>query len=181
MVRLTPLWWFLLLTAAIGLVPLHAQKLKPTPQGSIYAETDERFEHSTALPNAVLRLILHTPEAKGAMDLANDSERRRIAEYFRTTEVRLSDSGEVDLLVRGSPPMRGANVGWFWFVRSPNNNPKIVLFAIGDSVELLRSKRQGLKDVRSVHTSPVYTHICIYRFSGNIYRLSKETWDKDAH
>jgi hypothetical protein len=74
-------------------------------------------------------------------------------------------------------PMSGADNTWFWVVRSAHKDPKAVLFAGGNSVEMMTRRTNGYRDIRSAWSSAATTIVCIYKFDGTEYkrRSSKTT------
>jgi len=77
--------------------------------------------------------------------------------------------------------MSGADEGWFWLLRSVHKNPKIVLFATGNSLDLMESRTLGYRDIRSVWSSASDTHQTVYHFDGNEYKLWTEKWTENHH
>lgn len=160
-------WWAGFLTAQVQ--PTNADHDQP-----IFAEDDERFDNSVSIPQGVLRVLLGTEDAKEALEFANDRERKNVSQLFRAAEIHLAQSHETALLVLGVPPMCGVDNAWFWIVLSPRIRPKLVLFAGGNSVELMNTRSSGYADIRSRWSSPQETCTRVYRFNGRSYRLWKK-------
>jgi hypothetical protein len=83
--------------------------------------------------------------------------------------VHLNSSNEVDLVVIGLGPMRGAETRWFWVVRSARKNPEVILFSGGDSLEVTDKKTHGYKDIGVVWMSSLETETAVYQFDGTSY------------
>lgn len=144
---------------------------------SVFTESDERFQHSSRVSDEVVELLLMTRAAKGALEYANRTGHKDVRHLFRGVEVHLGDDLHPDLLVLGIPPMRGADNAWFWLVRSPQEHPELVLFAGGDSLELLSSRTNGYRDIRSRWSSAAGdTRVSIFKFDGKTYKLRTKTW-----
>jgi len=45
-----------------------------------------------------------------------------------------------------------ADNGWFWLVSSARKNPRVVLFAGGNALEIMDSKTKGYRDIESVNS-----------------------------
>jgi hypothetical protein len=145
-----------------------------------FTEPDKRFQDSPPVPTAVVNLLLATREAKGALEYVRDPERKNVARLFRGVEVRLGKTKDADLIVLGIPPMRGADNAWFWIVRSPYRSPTVALFRGGDSLELLSSRTNGYRDVRSRGSSAAGDEReSVFAFDGRKYKLRKETWTRN--
>ena len=165
----------LLVIAALVCVPsiAHGQ----APEQKLFTDCGiATFQHEVSLSPEVLKVLLATPEASEAVDSALDSadpRRTHPASLFMGAEVHLSSADEVDLVVCGRPPLTGADNVWYWVVRSAQKNPKVVLFATGDSLEELDSKTNGVRDVRSSWSSPNETLTVMYHFDGTEYKAGE--------
>jgi hypothetical protein len=147
----------------------------PISEQTFFTE-DEPLQQPVTLSSDVLRVLLKTKQAKVGLEDANDSARENPARMFRAAGVHLSGSEKAGLVVIGIPPMRGADNCWFWIVRSTRRGPKVVLFAGGYSLELLRGKTNGFRNIRSTWSSPSETEESTYRFDGQRYKLWKRTY-----
>lgn len=96
---------------------------------------DEPLLHAVPLTPKVLSVLLKTKWAKQGLEFANDSQRDNPAQLFRAAEIHLTRWDDVDLVVIGIPPMRGADNCWFWVVRSARNHPRVVLVGGGNSLD----------------------------------------------
>ena len=153
-------------------VMLTAQAKKASQQQTIFFEGDKCFEHSSPLSADVLRVLLETREGKGALENSGDLD--AAARMFRAVEVHLANQEQIDLLVEGVFPLTGADQGWFWVVRSARHNPQVVLFATGNSLELLDIRTNGYRNIRSRWSSPSQTRTRLYRFKNQEYELEDE-------
>jgi len=109
--------------------------------------------------------------AKETFEIMNDSEKHDPSRLFQAGEVHLSNSNEVDLVVIGLGPMRGAETRWFWVVRSARKDPEVILFSGGDSLEVTDRKTHGFKDIGIVWMSSLETETTAYQFDGTIYKM----------
>jgi hypothetical protein len=144
---------------------------------------DSPISHPASIPDSVLNMLLQTDAGKEGLEFSRncvaahrcDSKWSDPANLFRAAEVCLDGSDDVDLIVIGVCPMCGADNGWFWVVRSPHKNPSVVLWAGGNSLEVLGSRTHGIRDVRSLWSSPSETDETIYHFNGSKYKQWKKT------
>jgi hypothetical protein len=150
----------------------------PREQAKFFEE--QPFQHPVPLSHRILKLLLATKEAQEGRDFA-DARRERYnpAQLFRAAEIHLHRSGQVDLVVIGICPMCGADNGWFWVIHSAEESPRVVLFANGNSLEVMRSQTNGYHDIRSVFSTPSQTRTCVYRSDGKLYKLWKKQWAKN--
>jgi hypothetical protein len=134
------------------------------------------FEHAAPISPEVLRVLAKSDEAKDILDSAAEAGRVNTAQLFRAREVHLNHGKDVDLVVIGIPPMSGADHGWFWVIHSARKNPKVVLYAGGDSLKLLGTTTHGYRDIFMILPLASETHCAIYHFEGNEYQIWKEKW-----
>lgn len=169
----------LILVAVIvadGVLVAQGQKAQPVRDQTLFSE-EGTLQNQVALSPNILKILLKTRQARQGMQFASDAEENKPAELFRAAEVHLGRRDEVDLVVIGVPPMSGADNGWFWLVSSAtSNHPKVVLFAGGNSLEIMESRTNGYRDIKSIWSSPNETSQRIYHFDGKSYRLWKEKW-----
>ena len=112
------------------------------------------------------------------MAYATDSDRRHPERWFTATEVHLGGTHEADLVVMGLRPMRRADNAWFWVIQSAHTNPKIVLFAGCNALELLSETTNGYRNISTDWSTPNDTTKRLYTFNGNRYLLKKTTSTK---
>jgi hypothetical protein len=135
---------------------------------------EEPIKHPVTLSSEVVEALLGTAEAR-TVDLSGVSSAER-ANLFEAVEVHLGGSEEVDLVVAGVPPLRGADNDWFWVVRSAHKNPRIILFVGGYTLDVLGTKTNGLRDIRSTWSTPSETYVTTYHFDGRRYK----TWKTES-
>jgi hypothetical protein len=111
---------------------------------------------------------------RNRLEFADASQPENSAQLFRAAEVHLSRPDEVDLVVVGIPPMRGANNDCFWLASSARQNSVVVLFASANTLEITNSKNGGYRDIESVRSTPSKTSTETYSFDGESYKLWKE-------
>jgi len=159
---------------------VHGQKPQPSREQTTFSEQDP-IQELVALPRGVLGILLRTKEVRDELRVASDLERRNPVQLFRASEVHLEGSDEVDLVVAGVVPMSGADNDWYWVVLSPHTNPRIVLFAGCNTLELLGAKTNGYRNIRTSWSSASQTVVRSYRFDGKEYKLWKEKSSKNRY
>jgi len=162
------------LTAVVPAIFAQVQKAQPEKEETVFSE-DESFKHPVPLPSGVAKVLLRDELASQALDEdESEAAEAKPAKFFRATEVHLGASDEVALLVIGIPPMSGADNGWFWVVRSPRKNPRVILTAGANSLAIMNTATNGYKDISTAWSSPRETHEVVYHFDGKRYRLWRE-------
>jgi hypothetical protein len=150
-----------------------AQRTDWARQQTSFSETSP-IQHPVPLPPDVLKLLLRRPEVMQNWAEITDAEKKNPAHLFTAAEIDLGTSGDVDLIVEGGLLMSGADNDWFWIVRSAHKNPSIVLFAGGNSLEVLGAKTNGYRDIRSEWASASEVITEIYKFDGVRYKPWKK-------
>jgi hypothetical protein len=171
---------FVLVFVVVAGGVLAAQEQKPNAAGEQTLFYEEKpLQQQVALSPEVLKVLMETKQATQGSDFASDAQRANPAQLFRAAAVHLISKDEVDLVVIGVPPMSGADTGWFWVVRSARKDPEVVLFADGNSLEVMDTKTNGSRDIRSIWSSPSQTNYTIYHFDGGTYKVWKNKWTEN--
>lgn len=163
-------------TLSAGLVILLALGLPgsatpPADQSSF--SVDGPLQNPEPLSPEVLKVLLATDAAKQGLGFASKSQRADPAQLFRAAEVHLSQPDQADLVVIGVCPMCGDDNAWFWIVSSATKNPRVILVAGGNILQVLNSSSKGYRDIQSVWSSPSETDTTLYHFNGVQYELRK--------
>lgn len=146
------------------------KEVRPAFEQTLFSEAYP-IEHPVPLSSNILRTLLATKVAKSGLNYASDSDTVDSAKLFEASEIHLGRPDEVDLIVMGVPPMRGADNTWFWVIRSAHNNPKIVLWAGCDLIEVTNDRANSLKNIRTVWSDASDTYTAVYQFDGTQYKL----------
>lgn len=172
----------LFLFVLLAPVPHFAQQPTRRPDKPNVFFEDTPVSQPASITEHVLTLLLQTDAGKQGADFSNGlvadgrcgPQACNPGNLFRAAEVHLDGSDERDLVVIGVCPMCGAGEGWFWVVRSAYSNPRVGLFAPGNSLELLTSRTKGMRDVRSRWWGASQKSETIYHFDGSNYKQWKE-------
>jgi hypothetical protein len=151
-----------------------AKHMQREPSTSSPESGDESVFHNAPLPSdAVLDALLNTKEATESADALNKLGREEKRKLFRTVKVHLAKQNEVDWIVSGSGPMTGGDNDWFWVVRETGDHAEALLFANGLSLETLKSRANGYKDIEtSWSAASGYVIENTYQYDGNRYELA---------
>jgi len=165
----------LLVFAAIAGIALIArgQETHSGAEQKLFSPGDSPIQHPVALSADVLRVLLASQTAKQTFAVLSDSQKANPAQLFQAGEVHLNSADQVDLVEIGLAPMKGADAGWVWIVRSARKEPQVVLFGGGDSLEVLDNKTHGYKDIRIAWSSSFETEATTYQFDGGAYQVRK--------
>jgi hypothetical protein len=146
---------------------------KPQPAEQTYFEEGGKLQNPEPLsPEALQALLAHQPSSALDED-AEDRLEKDPDKFFHAAAVHLNSPEQVDAVALGVCPLCGADNGWFWVIRSARKDPKVVLFANGNSIELLDTQTNGYRDIRSSWSSPNETQTDTYHYDGRRYKLWK--------
>ncbi len=157
-----------------GILTAQSLEAKQASERTIFNEDEESFPNSAPMPKSVLNALLATREGgdTNRIILQNFPDKDP-NQFFSADKVHLSSHEDVDYIVLGSFPLTGADCAWFWVVRSDKTHPKIILFANANSIELLKSRTNGFRNIRTVWSSAsgdTVTHV--YHYDGARYKLA---------
>jgi hypothetical protein len=156
----------------------YGQNNPPAREQTVFDENNS-IQRPVPLPPGALKALLQRKEIKDNLREIADSDRNNLTQFFSAAEVYLSDGDQTDLVVMGKSPMSGADNTWFWVIRLARKAPFVVLFAGGNSLEVLGTRTNGRRDISSKWSNPNGTQTRIYQFDGVRYRLRKERWHEN--
>ena len=167
---------FALATVAAVASITPAQETTPAGEQTVFHEY-EPVQHAVPLSPEVLQVLLRRKEVKEALEFASREGRDNPSQFFEATKVHLRGSDEADLVVRGYPPVSGADNAWFWVVLLAHGaTPRIVLWGHADSLEVMTSRTNGYRNIHCSWSSASGETIeWKYHFNGEKYILWKKT------
>ena len=149
--------------------PLHSQTPTHPPEQTTFSDSDS-VKAPVAVPPAVANLILADlaeDDMYGPTQAGKDAD-----ELFAGSEIHLGPANEIYLVVIGVCPVCGGDNDWFWIIRSPYKNPKIIGSGGGLGFAFLTTKTQGYRDLESDWASAAgLWKKDVYRFKGSEYKL----------
>ena len=162
-----------LLAVSCGFLAAQPQKGQPIHEKIIIPKVDP-FEHKVTLPPDVLKALLNDDGIKSMRRYTTDYQRSHPDILFGASEARLGRPDEVDFIVFGMPPLCGVSFDWYWVVRPTPKKPKVILSASGNVIELMDTRTNGYRDLRTVGGTHWEIHEEVYHFDGNKYKLWKK-------
>ena len=178
------LWRTLLLGALLALSSTtagYAQKKSTTQPEETGFCGDDLPKHLVPVPKDVLKLLLAREDVQDALSLATNEQKAHPSRYLHAAEIHLGPEDETDLVIIGSSPLSGADNDWFWIVRAPNKNPKIVFWEGASCIYIGTNRTNGFRDISSIWASASEQKRVIYRFNGSEYKAGKAKWSKNNY
>ena len=148
---------------------------------------EPRVTHSVPIPEGALA-TLHTDEAVQACLKDNPLERgQSLSSWFIGSVIHLDGTNEVDLIVL--PSFRGqesmcfqtpAGIGLFWILKKNSVQYRLILKTWGGGLEILRSKTNGFRDVRTGTLGQAGRNLTTvtFHFNGSRYVPGREATTK---
>jgi hypothetical protein len=134
---------------------------------------EDKIERPVPLPKDVLE-ILRRDERVSARLAEEDPPNDAFGAWFVASEIALNDDDLPDLLVQGvEPHILGANlVPWWVFHKTPKGHA-LALTVNTLGLEVLKTKTNGYRDIRTNKATAKEVLTNTYRFDGSTYRVQK--------
>ena len=146
-----------------------------THKRSFDGEQDPCLDNAFAPPPSVIASILATKAASDDYAEMKPADRRGVSDLFKGLVVHLRNQQQNDMIVRGDPPMSGADNAWFWIVTSIANHPS-AFWVQGNAVTILRLRHHGYLDIQTDWAAGSHRGTRIFRNDGHQYRLLREDY-----
>jgi hypothetical protein len=160
--------FFALALALLGATALlHGQKREQTTFSATH-----RIENPVTLSFDVVKAVLETEQAKNAG--VNRDSNVDASHLLTAAELHLGKPDDAYLVVAGKSPFSDADKDWYWILRITQEGPKVVLWADCNTLEVLKSRTNGVKDIRASWSVPSKTSITTFHFDGNEYKVWKQ-------
>jgi hypothetical protein len=183
--------FLLVFTAMLFPSPSESQGTPRTPteeQSGFNSELEiDPVQKPVALSNKALRVLAKDKLISSCLDSENIPPERLPANWFVASLIHLDGPKELDLIVlpAGRLPetpegeisanacLVGANTGGFWVLRRTSQGFQLVLSQMAHSLDILKTRSNGLRDIR-LYTIALREHsIQDFRFDGQKYRPSR--------
>jgi hypothetical protein len=142
---------------------------------SFDGEQDPCFDKAPSPPPSVVASILATKEASETFADMEPTDRANVPNLFKSMMVHLRSQHQGDMIVRGDPPMSGADNTWFWIVTSIDNHPSAVWLQ-GNMVTILHVRHHGYADIQTDWAAGSHSATTIFRNDGRRYKLFREDY-----
>jgi hypothetical protein len=107
---------------------------------------------------------------------------QRLSAWFIASKIHLGGPSETDLVVLGNPRpgdaylcfYTPAGIGWFWVFRRTAGQPKLILKAPGNVLEVLTTTHDGYRDIQTMTVGQAgrYITTVTFHFDGKRYQPS---------
>jgi hypothetical protein len=174
---------FALLTLGLTTAAGQAQNRFSEEQSHFAAEQEViRVQHPVTLPEEALRVLRTDDNVRLCVRHEHLSPDQVPPSWFVASEIHLNGQTEADLIVQpaimtDSPaPNRclyGAKTVQFWVLRKTAQEYQLVLTINSVDLNVLKTKRNGYRDIVVSELTVSEVTRAIYRFDGKKYKLSQ--------
>lgn len=163
-----------LIGALVTITTEPQQTKKSTAPEQLRFGLEELVRHPVPLPQAVLKILRDDGEVRSSRCVSEDDQGHAIStSWFEASQIHLDGPDEVDLLVKAKDGcLFGANIGPFWIFRNTSQGYKLVLTVSALSVDILRNKTNGLRDVSAGAVAGGQAVSVSFKFDGQKYKQS---------
>lgn len=152
-----------------------ARRSSSLPEEAMFS-VEGSIKNPVEIPNAVLRRLAQDGQFQRCYDdIEKRTEKPSMQEWFSAAAVRLDGDARADLVVKAEHPcLLGANIGPFWVFRNAGRGRySLVLDLSTLSLHVLRTKTNGLRDIRISAATAQEVLTAVYKFDGKKYRLPR--------
>jgi len=142
------------------------------PPTSFSAE-DATFPNAIPLPECARLLLAHDRETAGPLEYENLPPEQLPRDWFTASEQPMKQGNETLLVVMGAKMMRGANVNPFWIFLRSGESCETVLKVGAHDIDALKTRTNGLPDIKIVAMTAVSVGESWYKFDGKTYQLAR--------
>ncbi|HKF20966.1 MAG TPA: hypothetical protein VKE93_05325 [Candidatus Angelobacter sp.] len=144
----------------------------PSEQTHFSAEV-EGVDKPVTLPQDVVAILGKDEMVRNALENENVPAEKMPLSWFSASAIHLSNSGKVDLVVAGNPPLAGANVTTFWVFRATPHGYELVLNAPAHDLAVMNTRSRGYRDIELISMTAVQMSSVLCRFDGARYTKYK--------
>jgi len=144
----------------------------PSEQSHFSAEV-EGVDKPVTLPQDVVAILRTDEMVRSGIEDENLPPEKMPLSWFSAWAIHLSNSGRVDLVVVGKPPLAGANVTTFWVFRSMPHGYELVLSAPAHDLAVMNTRSKGYRDIELISMTAVQISSILCRFDGERYTACK--------
>ncbi len=131
---------------------------------------DEKFDNPVALPSCVKVLLSQDRDVRNVLDNPNPSPEEIPADWFWASEIGRDQNNRRMLVVMGVKQMLGANTVRFWVFRWSAKSCELLLSWSAQSLEVLKTKTNGLDDIEASAGMLYGSFQDTFRFNGQKYQ-----------
>ncbi|GEM_PF-2340466 len=144
-----------------------------TSVGQTHFYLEESFKHPVRIPAGVVSLLNDEVGKACSQETANGGT--DVKAWFSASRISVNDNRSALILQSSKDCLNGADNVWFWVFLKTAQGYRLVLTGGAISVDVLRSKTHGLRDIETNVATARTNHMDIYKFNGSAYHARRCT------
>jgi len=145
---------------------------QPSEQRHFSAE-ETGVKKPVPIPEAVLAILRKDEQVRAVLEDENIPSEKIPLSWFSASAVHLSRPEQMDLVVMGVGPLRGANVITFWVFSAVARGYELVLMAPAHDLIVKDARWKGHRDIELVSLTAAEISTVLVRFDGESYKEYK--------
>jgi hypothetical protein len=134
---------------------------------------DEPFKYPVGIPNNLVPLL--RDEVKQSCRWETVDRGAGIKAWFSASRIDVGGRRSALILASSKGCLNGADNDWFWiFLKTPRGY-RLVLKGGTLSVDVLRAKTHGLRDIETNVATAQTNYSNVYKFNGSVYKARRCT------
>jgi hypothetical protein len=130
---------------------------------------DEPFKHPAKIPDGLVPLL--RDEIKKVCRGETVSQGADVKSWFSASRISVSGHRSAFILTSGKPCLTGADHDWFWVYLKTTRGYRLALFGGAISVDSLKTRTHGLRDIETNAATANTNYTEIYKFNGLAYKI----------
>jgi len=125
------------------------------------------------IPEDVLAILRKDDDVHDGLEHEGIAAEQIPSSWFSASAIHLNNANQVDLVVMGQGPLRGANVITFWVFRSTSHGHELVLNAPAHDLIVANTRWKGYREIELVSMTARQISTVLLRFDGKGYKEFK--------
>ena len=138
-----------------------------------FSAEEDGVKKPVPIPKAVLATLKRDEHICNVLEYENISAEKIPASWFSASAIHLNRPDQLDLVVMGVGPLRGANVITFWVFAATASGYELVLMAPAHDLTVKNTRWKGYREIELVSMTAVEMSTVLVRFDGERYKEYK--------
>ena len=130
---------------------------------------DEPFKHPAKIPDGLVPLL--RDEIKKACRGETLGQGTDLKSWFSASRISVNGHRSAFILTSSKPCLTGADHDWVWVYLKTSRGYRLALFGGAISVDVLKMRTRGLRDIETNAATASTNYTEIYKFNGSVYKI----------
>ena len=132
---------------------------------------DEPFKHPAKIPDDLIPLLRDEIRKSCRDETVNQAT--DVKPWFSASRISVNGHRSAFILTSSKACLTGADHDWVWVFLKTARGYRLVLFGGAISVDALKTRTHGLRDIETNTAIPSTNFTEIYKFNGSVYKRRK--------